>query len=77
MRGLSNISIKELRAVLSRLGLSCDGTKGGHEKWSKAGMARPVVFQTHKDPVPEFIVKNAIRDLGMTRQEFLAVLETL
>ena len=77
MRRLSNISIKELRAVLLQLGLSCDGIKGGHEKWSKDGMTRPIVFQTHKDPVPEFIVKNAIRDLGMSRQDFLSILETL
>lgn len=73
MKKLSNITIAEFRHVLAMLGLE----KGGHEAWIKTGMARPVVFQTHKEPVPEFIVKNAIRDLGMTRQEFLDVLKKL
>ncbi len=77
MRSLSNVSIKELRLVLTALGLTCDGINGGHEKWSKQGMRRPVVFQTHLEPVPEFIVKSAIRDLSMTRQEFIALLESL
>lgn len=77
MKKLSNVNIKEFRALLVSLGLTCDGIQGGHEKWSRAGMSRPVVFQTHVEPVPEFIVKNAIRDLGMTRQEFLDILEKL
>lgn len=77
MRKLSNITIAEFRQILAILGLEKDRTKGGHEAWIKTGMTRPVIFQTHKDPVPEFIVRNAIRDLGMTRQEFLDILENL
>lgn len=77
MKNLSNITIAEFRQILAILGLEKDRTKGGHEAWMKAGMTRPVIFQTHKEPVPEFIVKNAIRDLGLTRQEFLDILEKL
>lgn len=77
MKKLSNITIAEFRQILAVLGLEKDRTKGGHEAWMKAGMTRPVVFQTHKEPVPEFVVKNAIRDLGITRQEFLDILESL
>lgn len=77
MRKLSNITIAEFRQILAILGLEKDRTKGGDEAWIKTGMTRPVIFQTHKDPVPEFIVRNAIRDLGMTRQEFLEILENL
>ncbi|MCD7721813.1 MAG: hypothetical protein LUI09_06245 [Prevotellaceae bacterium] len=58
MRNLSNITLDELRRVLQLAGLAFDGVSGGHEKWSKAGMTRPVIFQTHKEPVPEFIVRN-------------------
>lgn len=77
MRNLSNITIAELRQVLSALGLEKQRTKGGHEAWRKEGMTRLVVFQTHIEPIPEFIVKNAIRNLGVTRQEFLEILEKL
>ena len=77
MRSLSNISVAEFRAVLSILGLSLVRTKGGHEAWMKAGMLRPVIFQTHVEPVPEFVVRNNLRNMGVSRQEFLAILETL
>ena len=48
------------------------GTKGrgGHEKWEKEGMERPITLQSHVDPVPEHIVKNCLRDLGLTRKDF-------
>lgn len=77
MKKLSNITITEFRQILTILGLEKDRTKGGHEAWSKEGMTRAVIFQTHKEPVPEFVVKNAIRDIGLTRQEFLDILERL
>ena len=77
MKKLSNISIKEFREILSRLGLKPLRTVGGHEIWTRAGLKRTIVFQTHVEPIPEFVVRNAIRDLEMTRQDFLDILETL
>lgn len=77
MKKLSNISLRDFRAALSCLGLAKLRTSGGHETWWREGLTRAIVFQTHKDPVPEFIVKNIVRDLNMTREEFLAVLERL
>ena len=77
MRNLSNITLAELRAILALRGLTVERTKGGHEMWSKEGMPRPVVFQTHKQPIPEFVVQNTIKTLGMTKKEFIALLESL
>lgn len=77
MKKLSNISLTEFRAVLSLLGLSLQRTKGGHEAWAKAGMTRPIIIQTHVEPIPEFIVQNALRNLGINKQQFLSLLEKL
>ena len=77
MKKLSNITVKEFRDLLLRLGLQPLRTAGGHEIWTKAGLRRTIVFQTHVEPIPEFVVRNAIRDLGMTRQEFMEVLESM
>ena len=74
MGALSNISIAQFRAVLIALGLECVRTKGGHEAWSKSGMLRPVIFQTHIDPVPEFIIRSNLRTLGISRDEFISLL---
>jgi predicted RNA binding protein YcfA (HicA-like mRNA interferase family) len=77
MKKLSNITVKEFRDILLRLGLQPLRTAGGHEIWTKPGLRRTIVFQTHVEPIPEFIVRNIIRELGMTRQEFLEILESM
>lgn len=76
MGALSNISVAQFRAALTVLGLVCVRTKGGHEAWQKKGMLRPVIFQTHVNPVPEFIVKTNLRTLGISRDEFIRILES-
>ncbi len=77
MRSLANITIREFRAVLVYLGLSNTRNKGGHEAWIKEGMTRPVIFQTHVEPIPEFIIRNNLRNIGISKEEFLAILEQL
>ena len=38
--------------------------------WFKDGMLRNVVLQTHIDPVPEDIIKNNLRTIGLSVEEF-------
>ena len=77
MKKLSNISLKDFRAVLTALGLHKMRTKGGHEAWVREGLIRTVIVQTHVDPVSELVVRKTINDLGLTREEFITLLETL
>lgn len=77
MKKLSNITLKEFRAVLTALGLHKMRTKGGHEAWVREGLKRTVIIQTHVDPVSELVVRKTINDLGLTREEFLSLLESL
>ena len=71
---LSNISLSDFRRFPFEKDckLAEDGTKGrgGHEKWVKDGLKRPITLQTHISPVPEHIVKNTLRDLGFSRKQF-------
>lgn len=67
--GLKNIPLSTFREYLKYKGLNHIGTNGGHEKWSKQGMLRPVTIQTHIDPVPEFIVQNCLRNIGVKRKD--------
>lgn len=77
MKKLSNITVKEFRDLLAHLGLRPLRIAGGHEIWTKAGLRRTIVFQTHVEPIPEFVIRNAIRDLGMSRQEFMDIFEAM
>ena len=68
---LSNVSISLFRNFLFDIGCKRISIEGGHEKWHKDGCLRPVIIQTHIDPIPEFIVKNILRSLGLTRNDFI------
>lgn len=63
---LSNIPLSGIREFLQKAGCESKGIKGGHEKWVKEGLSRPIIIQTHIDPVPEFI-----GDLWLDRKDFL------
>lgn len=77
MKSLANISIAEFQKCLIRLGLELKRTSGGHEMWAKEGMMRPVVIQAHVEPIPEFVVRNNLRALGLSKADFLALIESL
>jgi hypothetical protein len=72
---LSNISIKEYRIFLTKAGCKQIRTSGGHEIWSRSDLNRPITFQTHIDPVPEFIIKNGLRTIGIDRKKFFELLD--
>jgi hypothetical protein len=74
-RSLKNISPKIFREYLVYKGLKKIRNKGGHEIWSRSDLNRPVVFQTHIDPIPEFIVKNNLRTIGTNAKDFFTFLE--
>ncbi len=50
------------------------GINSGHEKWTRKDLTRPIIIQTHIDPIPEFIIKNALRNLNLTRKDFFDIL---
>ena len=71
---LSNIKLKDFRKFLKNEGLNIIRStkgRGGHEKWSRLDLDRPITIQTHIDPIPEFIIKQVLRHLEMTRDEFI------
>lgn len=77
---LSNISIAVFRRFLNEAGLKMiknSKGRGGHEKWSRKDLLRPVTIQTHIDPVPEFIVTQVLRNIGMSKDEFFDLIDKM
>ncbi|MBL7738020.1 MAG: hypothetical protein JNK14_02290 [Chitinophagaceae bacterium] len=75
MGKLKNIPLRVFREYLIYCGLNHIRTKGGHEIWSAKGLTRPVVLQSHIDPVPEFIIKNNLRTIGKQEEHLLEFLK--
>ena len=71
MSGLKNISTRTFRKFLTEQGLKCQRKKGGHEIWAGTSTLRPVTFQSHIEPIPEFIIQNGLRNLGLTKENFI------
>lgn len=77
---LSNLPLRKYRLFLTAVGLNLIKTskgRGGHEKWSKQSIDRPITIQSHICPVPEFIVKQHLRHLKMTREQFFEVYDKI
>jgi len=72
---LRNISISQFQGFLELSLCSYISINGGHEKWTRADLRRPIIFQTHVKPIPEFIVKNNLRVLGYTKKDFFDILD--
>ena len=74
---LKNVSLKECRKFLIKIGCQHKRTTGGHEHWTRSDLLRPITIQTHIDPVPERIMKQIIIALEIDRDEFQEVLNNL
>ncbi len=73
---LKNIPLKTFRDFLEFEGLKLIRTNGRHEVWSRNDLLRPVIIQTHIDPIPEFIVKNTLRTIGATQKDYIDFLKS-
>ena len=74
MKKLKNIPLRIFRNYLISCGLKHIRTNGGHEIWSAKGLTRPVILQTHVDPIPEFIIKNNLITMGRSLEDFIQFL---
>ena len=73
---LTNISLSDYRLFLTKTGCKPIRTSGGHEVWSRQDLLRPIIVQTHIEPVPEFVIQNALRNLGLNKKDFFEILNT-
>ncbi len=75
-RHLRNVSLSMFESFLELVHCTQMKGKGGHHKWTRADLNRPIIIQSHIDPVPEFIVRNNLRVLGYSKDDFFDVLES-
>ncbi|MBI2257350.1 MAG: type II toxin-antitoxin system HicA family toxin [Flavobacteriia bacterium] len=73
---LRNITIAQFQAFLDLALCTRIDINSGHEKWTRADLRRPIIFQTHINPIPEFIIQNNLRGLGYTKKQFFEILES-
>jgi hypothetical protein len=74
-RYLRNISISQFESFLELAQCKFKNNEKGHCKYIRSDLNRPIVFQNHIDPVPEFIVKNILRLFPYSKEDFFDIIE--
>jgi hypothetical protein len=59
-----------------KIGCRYDRTQGDHLVYSYPGAMRPVVIPKYQE-VPAFIIKNNMKVIGMTRDQYFQFLENI
>ena len=73
----SNVSLSLLRKILIHVGCKQLGINSGHQKFTRSDLRRPIIIQTHIDPVPEFIVLQIMRTLSLKRADIKKIVSEL
>lgn len=76
MPQLTPISRKKFEKFLKYIGCNLKRTKGDHLIFDRTGLDRPVVITSDKE-VPVFIVRNNIRTLKISPDEYLEILKKI
>ena len=76
MPKLSPIDYKTLLKIFERYGCEYKRKKGSHHVLTYAGAKRAVVIPEH-DNVDVEIIKNNMRTVGMTREEYFELLKAV
>ena len=76
MPRITPINYKKLVKVFEYLNFRLDRQEGDHLIYVKSGIKRPIVIPMYSD-VPIFIIKNNIDSVGITRNEYLRILEII
>jgi len=72
---LRNVSLRDCRKFLAKVGCKKTRTTGGHEHWTRSDLLRPITIQSHIDPVPERIMKQILAALDFEKEDFWETLK--
>lgn len=77
MPQLNPVSFNKFDKFLKYAGCVFVRQKGSHCVYQRAGLIRPIIVPYHAKEIPVYIIKNTLRNLGMTTDNFLEILNQL
>lgn len=76
MPHIAPISWKDFEKFLLYIGCTFERQKGDHRVYSRAGLKRPIILPTYKS-LPIFIIRNNLRTLGISHEEYFEILKKI
>ena len=70
------IHYRKLTGVFEKKGFQYLRTKGDHLVYGKKGIIRPIIIPMYRE-IPEFIILRNLKTAGITREEYIKILEKI
>jgi predicted RNA binding protein YcfA (HicA-like mRNA interferase family) len=71
----SNVSLIDFRKFLVKMGAKQIRSSGGHLVYSHPKVNRPIIIQSHINPIPQFIVLEIINYLEVSSEEMWKIIK--
>lgn len=76
MSALKSASWKKFEKFVLFVGCCYERKRGDHRIYGRSDLKRPVVFPQDKE-IPIFVIRNNLRVLGISTEEYLRILDQL
>jgi len=76
MDKVGKVSWKRFEKFLVAVGCEFKGQEGSHRKYKKPGLLRPIIISCD-DELPQFIISNNLRTLGISKEQFADSMKNL
>lgn len=76
MPAITPVRWKEFEKFLLFIGCEFKRQSGGHRIYTRAGLKRPLVVPAHGS-IPVFVIRNNLRLLGITPEQYFEILRKL
>jgi predicted RNA binding protein YcfA (HicA-like mRNA interferase family) len=73
---LGRVHWKKFEKFLLSIGCEFVSEEGDHRKYRKPGILRPIIIPREKE-LPQFVILNNLRTLGISREEYLSKISKL
>jgi len=76
MSKAGKVSWKRFEKFLLVIGCEFKGQEGSHRKYRRPDLLRPIIIPCD-DELPQFIISNNLRTLGVSQEQFVEIMKSL
>jgi predicted RNA binding protein YcfA (HicA-like mRNA interferase family) len=76
MDKIGKVSWKRFEKFLLAVGCEFKSQEGSHRKYKREGVLRPIIVPCDDD-LPQFIISNNLRTLGILKEDFIHIIKDL
>jgi predicted RNA binding protein YcfA (HicA-like mRNA interferase family) len=77
MGKLQSIKPSEFEKFLKFIGCTYIRQKGSHRVYRQSGLLRPIIIPVYSGDLPVLVIKNTLRQLTISTEQFLEILDRI